>query len=203
MERKRIDVKKSRTPSGAAVQRPELTQALYRALFEVWAEKGYPAISLEQVATRARAGKAAIYRRWPSKLAFAREAIEEIGFPLVDTPDKGCLEDDLQAYLLGLRRVLRHPIVRRILPDLHAERSRSQEIADLLDAVAARRRTRGLELIERAVARGELAPTVDREMAMDLLPAPLYWRMIVRGRSVTRSELTGHARVLKAALQAA
>ncbi|WP_439570025.1 TetR family transcriptional regulator [Roseovarius mucosus] len=64
MERNRSVVKSRRKPSGAAVQRADLTDALYRAFFEEWAERGFAAISLERVAARAGAGKAAIYRRF-------------------------------------------------------------------------------------------------------------------------------------------
>ena len=52
MERKRSDAKRKRAPSGAAVPRVDLTQALYRALFLEWAEKGFAAVSLERVVKR-------------------------------------------------------------------------------------------------------------------------------------------------------
>lgn len=203
MERNRIDEKKSRKPAGAALKRPELTQALYRALFEEWAERGYAAISLERVASRAQAGKAAIYRRWPSKLLFCSDAIKETAVPLVETPDCGSLQEDVQAFLLNLRRVLRHPLVRRILPDLEAERARGGEITSVLDHLAAERRARFQDLINRAVSRGELGQTVDRDLILDTLPAPLYWRMIVRGQNASRTVLHTQANMLAAALREA
>ncbi|RYZ59046.1 MAG: TetR/AcrR family transcriptional regulator, partial [Proteobacteria bacterium] len=61
-----------RAPSGAAVMQPAVTDALTRELFGEWAERGYAAISLERVALRAGVGKAALYRRWPSKLVSSR-----------------------------------------------------------------------------------------------------------------------------------
>ena len=79
MERNRSDEKSKRAPSGAAVPRAELTEALYRAFFEEWAENGFAALSLERVAGRARAGKAAIYRRFSSRHAFADAAISALG----------------------------------------------------------------------------------------------------------------------------
>ena len=71
MKRNRSDEKTRRVPSGAAVPRAELTEALYLAFFEEWAERGFSTLSLERVAARAGAGKAAIYRRFSSRLAFA------------------------------------------------------------------------------------------------------------------------------------
>ncbi len=202
MERKSIGEKKRRSPSGAAVIRPDLTAALYRALFEEWAKTGYTGISLERAAARAGAGKAAIYRRWPSKLAFASDAIETVGFRLTDVSDHGSLADDLTAYLLMTRRTLRHRLVRRILPDLIAERARSRDLAPLLDRVAALRRGEGERMLDRAIGRGELRIDLDRELAMDLIPSPLYWRIIVRGRPATRLDIDREVTALVAALRA-
>ncbi|WP_193384698.1 hypothetical protein [Cereibacter sphaeroides] len=50
------------------------------------------------------------------------------------------LEDDVLALLLRARAVLRHPLARRILPDLHAEAARSPEMRAINDRVAAERR---------------------------------------------------------------
>lgn len=202
MERKSIDQQSKRKPSGAAVMRSEVTQALYAALFEEWARTGYAAISLERVAARAGAGKAAIYRRWPAKRDFASEAIETVGLSLSDFPDHGSLAADITAILLMTRRTLRHRLVRRILPDLFAERMRSGDLAPVLDRLSGARRQRGMVLLDRAVARGELRPGVDRELALDVIPSPLYWRLVVLGKPVGRAALDRQAAAILAALRA-
>ena len=202
MERKGIVERRPRKPSGAAVIRADLTEALFRALFEEWAQTGYAAISLERVAARAGAGKAAIYRRWPGKREFASEAIESIGVGLGEFSDHGSLHADIGAYLTKTRRVLRHPLVRRIVPDLAAERMRSGDLTLVLDRIAAARRALGEALIDRAIARGELMAGIDRDLALDLIPSPLYWRMVVRGKRLTRGDVERQATVLVAALKA-
>jgi len=189
MERKRSDEKKPRTPSGAAVPRTELTEALYRALLEEWAEHGFAAISLERVAARAGAGKASIYRRWSSRYDLATEAIESLGLQVATFADHGSLEADILAFLVRLRAVLRHPLARRILPDLHAEAARSPEMRAINGRVAGERRRHAAAFLDRAVARGELPPTLDRELVLDLIPAPLYWRMVVTNSTPSREEL--------------
>src|SRR5690606_21576482 len=113
MEHKSIDRKKRRKPSGAAVIRPELTVALQKALFEEWAQYGYAAVSLERVAARAGAGKAAIYRRWPSKLEFVCAAIQSVGITLSDFTDHGSLSADIRAFLRATRVAFRHPVIRK------------------------------------------------------------------------------------------
>lgn len=202
MERKRIDEKSRRRPSGAAVMRDEVTDSLLRAFLEEWAVHGYAALSLERVAARAGAGKAAIYRRWPSKVAIAAEAVQKFGMVLTDVADYGTLRNDLQAYLLMLRRALRHRLVRKILPDLFAEASRGSELLPLLKDLSVSRRRGGMSLIERAIGRGELPVGIDRDLAMDMMPASLYWGMIVTRRQITRVQIQRQVDALVAGLQA-
>lgn len=203
MERKSVDRNEvRRRPSGAAVIRPELTTALYRAFFEEWAQCGFRGISLEQVAIRAGAGKAAIYRRWPSKLEFACEAIQSVGIGLSDVDDHGSFRDDIGAYLRTTRVVLRHPLIRKIVPDVTAERVRTPELSAILDRVSAARRQLGSAMLDRAIARHELRPGIDRELALDLLIAPLYMRMIVHQKNVTMAELDRQAIAIEAAIKA-
>tara|TARA_R100000935_G_C2821064_1_gene159782 strand:+ start:640 stop:1263 length:624 start_codon:yes stop_codon:yes gene_type:complete len=202
LERNRSVVKSRRKPSGAAVQRADLTDALYRAFFEEWAERGFAAISLERVAARAGAGKAAIYRRFSSHHEFAVAAVSTIGLTIAMPDDHGSLEADVLAFLIRLRVVLRHPMIRRILPDLHAEAARSAPMRDLNTQVAKARREQAQVVLDRAIARGELAQAVDRDLALDLLPAPLYWRMVVLGITPTRDQLAAEAVAIVAALRA-
>lgn len=202
MERNRSVEKPKRNPSGAAVQSAELTEALYRAFFEDWAQHGFAAISLERVAARAGAGKAAIYRRFSSREAFASAAVSAIGLTIAMPDDRGSLHGDVLAFLIRLRAVLRHPLVRRILPDLHAEAARSAPMRDLNCKVAEARRAQAQVVFDRAIARGELSQAVDRDLALDLLPAPLYWRMVVLGITPSRVQLADQSVAIVAALQA-
>jgi len=164
---------------------PAVTDALTRELFGEWAERGYAAISLERVALRAGVGKAALYRRWPSKLAMVVDRLEAVGIEVEPVPDTGALETDVRALLAQLRRVLRHPVVGRILPDLHAEMPRNPELAAAIRGkLQTERRRRGAAIFAQAIARRELAPTVDTELLNDAIGALIYWRLVVtRGRA--------------------
>lgn len=121
---------------------------------------------------------------------------------LSEFPDLGSLQEDLLAYLVTTRRTLRHPLIRRILPDLFAERMRSDDLAPLLERVSSSRRRVGVAILDRAVERGDLRADVDKELAMDFIPAPLYWRTIVLGKRVGMNTLRKQAVALVAALKA-
>jgi AcrR family transcriptional regulator len=201
MKRNRSDVK-SRAPAGAAVLQEKVTDAITLALFREWARTGYAALSLEAVAKRAGVGKAAIYRRWPSKLAVVADRLTKVGLDLAETEATGSLEGDVEALLRHLARLLRHPLVVRILPDLHAEMRRSPELAEAVRSrVQVARRAKAEALLRRAIARGELPPTLDVELALDLLGGLLYWRIVVTDGPVTEEYLQRLGAVILAGLR--
>ena len=207
MERNRSDDnslhagKPRRVPSGAAVKRQDVTDALIQAFFEEWAQTGYGALSLERVAKRAGVGKAALYRRWSSKYAMAVDLVKEVGLKITPIPDRGSLEEDLLQLLFSLRRTLRQKLIRRILPDLHAEMARNSELSGEIRATLQyERRERAKIIIDRAVARGELPKNADYELANDSLASVLYWRIIVTGGNVGRGEVQKIARFIAAGL---
>lgn len=204
MERNRSDGigAKTRSPSGAAVMRIEVTEALTRAFFEEWARAGYSGLSLERVARSAGVGKAALYRRWPDKPAMAADLLPRVGLTITDVGDNGSLEADLKALLFALRRVLRHPMIRRIITDLHAEIGRTPALEAAIRPFQRARRERINGLLDRAIARGELSPCVDRETAADLIGAPLYWRLAVVGGKADKDHIARLARLFAAALRA-
>ena len=201
MERNRSDESGAtrRSPSGAAIRKSSVTDALVRAFFDEWAMVGYAALSLERVAKRAGVGKAALYRRWPSKSAMASELLAQVGLGITEIEDRGSLEADLEALLLAIRRVLRHRTIRRILTDLHAEIGREPSLAAAIRPFQRARRERVRDLVDRAIGRGELTAPVDVETIADLLAAPLYWRLAVVGGRSDRAHIRRLARMCAAA----
>ena len=171
-----------RQPAGAAVLQDDVTEAITAAFFREWARVGYAALSIEAVAKRAGVGKAAVYRRWPSKVAMASELLLKVGVGLTGMPDTGSLEGDVRAFLSSAYKALRRPLVSRILPDLHAEMRRSAPLARAVRGnLQVERRAKGEALLRRAIDRGELAASIDVDLALDLLGGLIYWRLIVTG----------------------
>lgn len=77
---------------------PELSDQLVSVAVDILADEGWGRLNSDRVAARARAGKAGIYRRWPTMAALARHAVT--GFQLVRLPaDTGSLRGDLVALL--------------------------------------------------------------------------------------------------------
>jgi AcrR family transcriptional regulator len=72
----------------------ELSEQLLSVAVDILADEGWGRLNSDRIAARARAGKAGIYRRWPSMAALARQAVAS--FTLVAQPeDGGSLREDL------------------------------------------------------------------------------------------------------------
>ncbi|MFJ6017681.1 TetR-like C-terminal domain-containing protein [Streptomyces sp. NPDC092952] len=170
----------SRRRPGGPVLQEDVTHALRTAFFEELAAVGYGKLSLEAVARRAGAGKAAIYRRWPSKRAMTAELVSQVAIEAIGTPDTGGLREDVDRFVRDSLTALNHPIVSKIAPDLLAEAARNEELAQtLLARVRDSRRKSAARIIHRAVERGELPPGTDVELNLDFLAGPVYWRVAV------------------------
>ncbi len=107
--------------SGGPVLQTEVTDAITNAFFEELAEVGYGRLSIDAVARRAGVGKAAIYRRWESKLDITVALTSDVAIAAIDVPDTGNLRDDIREYLTSGRTVLTHRLAQKIIPDLLAE----------------------------------------------------------------------------------
>lgn len=173
------DTMRRRTSAGPVLQ-SEVTDAIQTAFFEELAEVGYGRLSIDAVAKRAGVGKAAIYRRWRSKLDMTVALTSEVAVAAIDVPDTGSLRGDIRQYLDNACEAVAHPLARHIIPDLLAEATRNPALADaLVPTLRTPRRAKAAVLFQRAVKRGELAADSDLEMCMDFLAGPLYWRLAV------------------------
>lgn len=156
---------------------------------------------MEQVARRAGVGKAALYRRWSGKEAMVLALIEAIDLPTVRSEDKGSLQADLLDYLRNAARLLRRPLMRRLLPEFYAEMSRGGPLGDAL-----RVKLLGLkgfqvqELVERARRRGEVGHMPDSSLASALIIGPIYWTWMIEQRPLDESVMQGMAMSLASAL---
>ncbi|WP_439383217.1 TetR/AcrR family transcriptional regulator [Amycolatopsis lexingtonensis] len=171
----------ARTPTGAAVLQPEVTRAISEAVMWELAEQGFGRLSMEAVAKRAGVGKSALYRRWASKEHMIASVVTEFSVTRAADTDTGTLRGDLRETMQALIDWLTHPLFSRILPDLVAEDARAPDYGrGLREAIGGPRREVGEKMLRRAITRGELPADLDMEMALDVLAAPIYWRLVVR-----------------------
>jgi AcrR family transcriptional regulator len=170
-----------RAATGAAVLQHEITDAIIEAVVDELAEQGYGRLSMEAVAKRAGVGKSALYRRWASKKEMVLSAVSAISVPMAELADTGSLRDDLDLVLRGVMAWITDPRFSRIMPDLMAEGVRDPELAIAArTAIGDPRRAHSEAMLHRAMARGELPENLDLELAVDIVAAPIYWRLSAR-----------------------
>lgn len=154
--------------------------SLRQAALDLLAEDGYGSLTMEAIAARAGVGKATLYRRWKSTAEVVTAAVAE-RVKEIRIPDTGSVEEDLLALMTQAVALYRGP-TGRIMPGLIAAMAADEGVAQ---AVRTRfltgRRAALAAVLERSVARGELAPGVDIPLALDFLGGPLFYRLLVTG----------------------
>jgi AcrR family transcriptional regulator len=162
-----------------AKRNPASADAIREAAQAVLMEAGYAGFSIEAVARRARAGKPTIYRWWPSKAALLLDVYQRQ--KRVDNPDTGNIEEDLVLFLKSLFRHWRETPSGNIFRSIIAEAQTDQAAAEALAEYGRTRREHTGRMIERAKARGEVAPGVEPTLIADLL-ASYAWVHLLTGR---------------------
>lgn len=171
-----------RKPAGAAVMQPQVTAAIRMAAFEELAEVGYGKLSMEAVARRAGVSKPTLYRRWSTKEELVIALVTEVAIDSAEPPDTGSLRGDLRAFLANAATGMSNPLASRIIPDLLAQAVRSPALAVALQSgVGQQRRARAAQILTRGIGRGELPRTLNLELALDFMLAPLFWRALLGG----------------------
>lgn len=164
-------------------------RAIRRATLQLLAEFGYDGVTMDRVATRAKAGKATIYRRWPSKVALVMDAITSFTERTMQVPDTGSLRGDLIAYFTTFHSLISGD-QGRILAELISEMPRNPELRDTLRrGLWTQRRVMWEAIIERARQRGEIAPGVDPAMLLELGTALILQRVLMTGEPVDQDFL--------------
>jgi AcrR family transcriptional regulator len=156
--------------------------AILAAALEVLSEVGYDRLTMDMVASRARAGKAALYRRWSSKAELVVDALALHHSALLE-PDTGSLLGDLEALLEQGQPAQDDYLGTSIVAGLATACGRDPELARALNDRFLETGHKVLRLVlGRAVARGEVPSGRDLEFIIEIIPALFFSRVLTSGR---------------------
>lgn len=148
-------------------------------------EHGYDRLTVDAVAAKARASKATVYRRWPSKaelvLAAFIEGIRQIAVP----PNTGTLRGDLLRLgeLICEQGQQHAGTIRAVLVEV----ARNPALNDVMQQQFIEQRKALINhILQQAADRGEIDRTAINDELWDLLPHYLIFRSIFPGRPPTR-----------------
>ena len=176
-----------RGPVASARGRPRdrtLDARILDQVLALLASHGYAGLTLDELAARSGVAKTTILRRWPSKAAVAAAGVERLALQSVDVPDSGTLRGDLHALLHAAVDTFARGHG-QFVPRLLREAGHHPEITDLLFTVIHTRRQAYRRVLALAIARGELAPTGDQELLIDLLIGPIWTRLLITRDPIT------------------
>ena len=158
--------------------------AILQAARELLAERGFDGMTMDAVADRAGAGKATVYRRWPSKVQLTVDAIVcAPGTPMSadEIPDTGSLRSDLLAVRFGRKRSDDSELMSGVISAV----KENPDVAAAFQQQFVRSRVSLMRgLLERAQERGELRDDIDLEMVAAVAPAMIAYRKMVAGHRI-------------------
>lgn len=164
------------------------------AALAVLSESGYETMTMDMVATRAKAGKATLYRRWPSKAELVIDAVAcmKEGMSSLETaPDTGTLRGDLVA-LIRPHSIEDNERKLQVMGGLVSMLSRDPQLADAVsEAITEPRARLNRFLMDRAVARGEIRADADLDTISHIGPSMTAYRTLVQRKPVDREFLIG------------
>jgi AcrR family transcriptional regulator len=161
----------------------EARRAILKATHELLAEGGLSSVTIEGIAARAGVGKPTIYRSWPNAQAVAMAALMESD-PGTSTPPGmaqgvGSALGELRAQLHEVARVFGAPLGRSVALMIAAAEQETELSKVFRNHFILARRNEGRTFLARAKANGETGSDFDMEVALDLIYAPVFYRLLM------------------------
>lgn len=170
--------------------------AILAATIAVLQDVGYDRLTIDAVASKAKASKATVYRRWPNKAALVVDAMASLkpvpepgAEPPCLFPDTGSLRGDLLAGLAAMSDKLSTDEGKLMLAVMTAQ-SRDPELAAAMRDSATEKARSCETVVDRAVRRGELTSSVSATAFAEVIPAVMYNRLLVTGLPLDQEFIT-------------
>jgi AcrR family transcriptional regulator len=146
---------------------PQLEDRVFDAAISLYAEAGWAGFNFDAIARRAGVGKAALYRRWPSRGELLRQTFE-VRWYVVDRIDTGSLHGDLTELARMCLESLTGPHG-GAAAFMAVDWTRHPEVR--LSTAPYRESTvrQGRAMVRRAVTRGEVAESVNPGLLLDIV----------------------------------
>ena len=143
---------------------------------------------MEEIAQQAGVGKATIYKWWPGKAYVALEAFLERFRHEVKTRDTGSAKEDFRLQLNESIGFYSGPMG-KVFRDFVAECQHEATFAEVYRAKFLEPRRESVRIIwERGVQRGEIDGAFGCELVIDLVYAPLVYRLLIGHQPFTKAD---------------
>lgn len=152
---------------------------------ELLQQRGYDGLTVDEVAATARASKATVYRRWPTKAELVLAAFIEGVSQDAEPPNTGSLREDL--IRIGDAVCAQSKEHAGTMRAVLGEVSRNPALNDAMQRqLVDQRRAMMKKVLKQAVDRGEIGADEANSELWDLLPGYLIFRSVFQDRPATR-----------------
>jgi AcrR family transcriptional regulator len=154
--------------------RQEILETAYKLL----RDRGFNAVGSHEIAQAAGVSSATLYRWWKSKEEILFDACFEHMRPSLAIPETGSGLTRLRRYVLRASEFLASEegtVMARVLTGIHEDQRLRRMF---LERYVNQRRQIQRAIIEASIASGELKPTTDPELLIDMLSGPLFFRWL-------------------------
>ena len=142
-------------------------ERILAAAAELILTRGFDNMTVDEVAAKARAGKATVYRRWAGKEDLAFAALQQLYTTQLPIPDTGTLRGDLIAATRQALEFSGSETGRAYMRMTVAESLRDRRVGALYTAAFEGQEAAARQLFQRGIDRGELRPDFRMDLAVN------------------------------------
>src|SRR6478609_4714465 len=177
-------------PVAPVVDERDRHGCIMQAALALIGEVGYERMTMDAIASRAKASKATIYRRWDSKAALVVDAVGCRVQGQVEEPNTGDLRTDLIQGLTATADQMSNQD-KGLITGIFSAINTDPELGRLVrEQVFAAKKEAGQTWATHAIARGEISAEADTELANELAISTLFHRVVITGDPVDEAFVT-------------
>lgn len=163
----------------------EVHRVILKAALDLVLEQGFRGVSIEGIAAKTGIAKTTIYRRWPNKAAVIMEGFLAELRPASFFPKAETAIEQIRLQMHVTAKAFRGrdgALVKALL----AETQFDAELAKVYREKWTLPRRKLVEnMLEEAIRQGDLRADIDIDGAIDLLYAPIYYRLLIGTGPIT------------------
>jgi AcrR family transcriptional regulator len=146
---------------------------------ELMSEGGIAAVTMEELAARTGVGKPTIYRSWPNAKAVAMAAL--MAMPATKAPPQRARSAiaELRQHVRGVVTAFTSRIGRNAATLIASADAGTEMAKAFRHHVILNSREQLRAIVQRAVADGAISRAIDVEIALDLILAPVFFRLLL------------------------
>jgi AcrR family transcriptional regulator len=164
----------------------EVRKRILNSAAQLLEDRCFEDITVDSIAEASGAGKATIYRWWPNKAAVLIEAFRDRIAQELPFPNSGDFRKDIRVLLENFTEIIYKGRRGKVFRSFIAGAQADPEIAKAYREIwIAPRRAEARKIFARYIAEGVADSKLDPDLAVEMVFAPLYYRLLTGWGEIT------------------